>query len=66
MLRLLLLGSLVYGMVIGLRDGWLIIKWSQLFHNIGFSQVDPEKPVTWSEFVIDSLEKDLQQQKDDF
>ena len=53
-------------MLIGLRDGWLIIKWSQLFHNIGFSQVDPEKPVTRSEFVIDSLEKDLQQQKDNF
>ena len=61
MLRLLLLGFLIYGMVLGLRDGWMVIKWSQLFHNMGFSQVDPEKPLNWSDFVIDSLEKDLQE-----
>ncbi len=57
----MLLGFLIYGMVLGLRDGWMVIKWSQLFHNMGFSQVDPEKPLNWSDFVIDSLEKDFQE-----
>ncbi len=57
----MLLSFLIYGMVLGLRDGWMVIKWSQLFHNMGFSQVDPEKPLNWSDFVIDSLEKDFQE-----
>ena len=57
MLRLLFLGALFYGMVIGIRDEWLIIKWSKLFHNIGFTQVDPNKPMNWSEFIVNTLEK---------
>ncbi len=54
----MLLGALLYGMVHGLRDGWLVVKWSKLFHNIGLTQVDPEKPINWSEFIINSLQKD--------
>ena len=42
----------------GLRDGWLVVKWSKFFHDIGFSQVDPEKPMNWSEFIINRLETD--------
>ncbi len=41
----------------GLHDGWLVVKWSVLLHNIGFNQVDPQKPINWSEFIINSLEK---------
>ncbi len=52
-------------MVIGLRDGWLVVKWSQLFHNIGFTHVDPNKPINWSEFLINSLEKDSSIKSDD-
>ena len=44
-------------MATGFRDGWLVVKWSQLFHNIGFTQVDPNKPINWSELLINSLEK---------
>ncbi len=58
MFRLLLLIALVYGIGLGLRDGWLVIKWSQLLHNIGFEQVDPENPMNWSEFIINSLDKE--------
>ena len=56
---------MIYGIAIGLRDGWLIVKWSQLFYNVGFSQVDPEKPMNWSEFIIDRLrENEAKQIKD--
>ncbi|WP_269622086.1 4-hydroxythreonine-4-phosphate dehydrogenase [Prochlorococcus marinus] len=65
MLRFLFLGLVIYGIAIGLRDGWLIVKWSQLFYNVGFSQVDPEKPMNWSEFIIDRLtENESKQDKD--
>ena len=58
MFRLLILLALLYGMGRGLRDGWLVVKWSKFFHDIGFSQVDPEKPMNWSEFIINRLETD--------
>lgn len=45
-------------MVTGLKDGWLIIKWSRFFHSIGFTQVDPDKPMKWSDFIINQLGKD--------
>ncbi len=41
-----------------MRDGWLVIKWSQLFHSIGFSKVYPNKPMNWSEFIINNLDRD--------
>ena len=44
------------GIAIGLNDGWLIVRWSLLLHNIGFTQVDPEKPINWSEFIIKRLD----------
>ena len=44
-------------MLLGLTDGWLVIKWSVLFHNIGFTQVDPEKPINWSKLIITTLDK---------
>jgi len=53
MLRWLLLGFLFYGIGVGLHDGWLVVKWSQFFHEIGFTSVDPEKPLKWSEFISD-------------
>ncbi len=41
-----------------MRDGWLIVKWSRFFHSIGFTQVDPNKPMNWSDFIIYNLERD--------
>ena len=55
MLRLFLLGSLIYGMVIGLRDGWLVIKWSRFFHSIGFTKVDPNKPMNWPDLIMNNV-----------
>tara|TARA_Y100001968_G_C19327320_1_gene702421 strand:+ start:973 stop:1158 length:186 start_codon:yes stop_codon:yes gene_type:complete len=55
MLRLLLLGFLIFGFSTGLKDGWLVIKWSQLLHQVGFESVDPQKPMNWSEFILDRL-----------
>ena len=56
----------MYGITIGLRDGWLVVKWSQMLNNIGFTQVDPNKPINWSELIINTLEKDsLEKPEDD-
>ena len=52
-------------MALGLRDGWLVVKWSHLLHNIGFTQVDPEKPMNWSEFIINNLEKNSRIESED-
>ncbi len=54
-----------YGIAMGLNDGWLIVKWSKLFHNIGFTKVDPNKPMNWSYFLINILEKDTLNQEDE-
>ena len=45
-------------MASGMRDGWLVIKWSQFFHSIGFTQVDPNKPMNWLEFIINNVDKE--------
>ena len=45
-------------MASGMRDGWLVIKWSKFFHSIGFSKVDPNKPMNWSDFIINSLDRE--------
>ena len=58
MLRWLLLGLLLYGIGTGVRDGWLIVKWSQLLHEIGFTSVDPDKPLNLQEFLMDKNQKD--------
>ncbi len=39
-----------------MREGWLVIKWSQLLHEVGFTSVDPNKPIDWSEFILDWTE----------
>ena len=51
------LGFLLFGVTSGIRDGWLVVKWSQLFYQVGFTEVDPEKPLDWSEFFLGWLEK---------
>ncbi|KGG11668.1 hypothetical protein EV11_0793 [Prochlorococcus sp. SS52] len=56
---------MVYGIAQGMRDGWLVVKWSQLLHNIGFTQVDPNKPMNWSEFIINRLENDSSKDSDE-
>tara|TARA_Y100001968_G_C19425840_1_gene754317 strand:+ start:2012 stop:2188 length:177 start_codon:yes stop_codon:yes gene_type:complete len=58
MLRWLLIGFLIYGMGIGMRDGWIVVKWSQLINEIGFTSVDPEKPMDWSEFLLKQTRKE--------
>ena len=60
-MRFLALIILVYGMALGLHDGWLVVRWSVLLHNIGFTQIEPDKPITWSEFIINSFEKDQEE-----
>ena len=54
-MRWLLIGTMIFGISTGLRDGWLIIKWSQFLHEIGFTSVDPKKPLNWSEFLLERL-----------
>jgi len=58
MLRLLFLILLVYGIGTGMRDGWLTIKWSQLLHDVGFTEVDRDKPMDWNDFILKRLLKD--------
>ena len=58
MIRWFLVGLLIYGIGTGLKNGWLIVKWSQLLHEVGFTSVDPDRPVDWSEFIIDRFRKD--------
>ncbi|ABX07960.1 hypothetical protein [Prochlorococcus marinus] len=57
MLRLLALGFLVYGIGIGFKNGWLVIHWSPLLHDVGFTDVNREEPMNWSEFIRQRFEK---------
>ena len=50
---------LLYGFFLGLNQGWLVVKWSQLFYEVGFTTVDPEKPMKWKQFFIDRLKQDI-------
>ncbi len=56
MLRWLLFGLLLYGTGVGLRSGWIEVHWSQMFHEVGFADVDPEKPMNWSEFILERFD----------
>ena len=58
MLRWLVLGMLIFGLGTGLRDGWVIVKWSKLLHSVGFTSVNPEKPLNWKEFILQLSERD--------
>tara|TARA_B100000131_G_scaffold323163_2_gene380222 strand:- start:333 stop:512 length:180 start_codon:yes stop_codon:yes gene_type:complete len=57
MLRLLLFIFVFYGIFTGLKDGWLIIKWSYLLHHAGFLQTQPDKPINWNQFLIKQFQK---------
>ncbi|WP_320675883.1 4-hydroxythreonine-4-phosphate dehydrogenase [Prochlorococcus sp. MIT 1300] len=65
MLRLILLGLLFFGLTSGLRDGWLVIKWSQLLNQVGFAEVDPDKPLNWNEFLFSWLERNVDKSTSD-
>ncbi len=65
MLRLIVLVFLVYGMASGLREGWLVVKWSQFFYSIGFTKVEPDKPMNWSKFIINTFANDSSKQSED-
>jgi len=43
MLRTLLLGLLLFVLGAGIRNGWIILKWSQFFHDVGFTYIEPDK-----------------------
>tara|TARA_Y100001968_G_C19420082_1_gene751277 strand:+ start:1830 stop:1982 length:153 start_codon:yes stop_codon:yes gene_type:complete len=49
---------MLYSIGIGLRNGWLVVKWSQLLHEVGFTNVDPKKPLDWQEFILERFESD--------
>ena len=56
MLRWLLVGTLIYGIGTGLKNEWIVINWSQFLHEVGFTSVDPEKPIDWFEFILERFE----------
>ena len=58
MFRWLLIGVLIYGIGTGLKDGWLVVKWSQFFHDAGFTSVDPNEPMDWNKFIMDRFKSD--------
>ncbi len=43
MFRLLVLILLVYGIGVGLKDGWLKIQWNQLLNDAGVTEVDKDQ-----------------------
>ena len=55
MLRWFLAGLVIYGIGTGFKSGWLVVKWSQLFHEVGFTSVDPEQPMNWEDFIFNRL-----------
>jgi len=56
MLRWLLLGLLIFGLITGLKKGWVIINWEKFFNDSGFSSVDPDRPFKLSDFIIDEIQ----------
>ena len=48
MLRLLVIGLLLYGLGTALRQGWLEIQWSRFLHDAGLTFIDPDRPLTVS------------------
>jgi len=53
MLRTLFLGFLVFALGAGFKNGWLVVKWSKFFNDVGVTHVDPEKPINWSKLMRD-------------
>ena len=58
MLRLIIIVFLIYGIGTGLRDGWIVVKWSQFLNEMGITASDPDKPLNWSNFIFDRSLKD--------
>ncbi|MFZ9464114.1 MAG: hypothetical protein ACO262_10940 [Vulcanococcus sp.] len=47
MLRWLLLAGLSLGLVLGLRNGWVELRWDRLLHDAGAPFVpDPDRPAS--------------------
>ena len=40
----------------GLKNGWVVVNWSQFFHDVGYIDIDPEKPMNWSELIPDQMD----------
>ena len=51
---------MLYGIGTGLKDGWLVMKWSHFLHNIGFTSIDPKKPLNVTEFIIEQIDTNSQ------
>ena len=56
MLRILSLGLVIFALGAGFKNGWLVIKWSQFFHDIGYTSIDPKQPMNWSKFLLDKYD----------
>ena len=59
-MRWFLAGLLIYGLGTGFQNGWIIVRWSQLFHDVGFTSVDPDLPIDWSDFILERIGIDLE------
>ena len=53
MLRWLIIGLLFYGITIGLKDGWLTVKWNNLLNEVGLTRSEVDKVMHFSEFILD-------------
>ena len=49
MLRLLVIGLLLYGLGTALREGWLEVQWSRFLHDAGLTFIDPDRPLRFDE-----------------
>ena len=50
-MRLLILIFIMIGFSQGLNKNWIILNWSQFFHDIGFERVDPQKEIEWNQVI---------------
>ena len=57
MLRLLVIGLLIYGLGTALRKGWLEVQWSRFLHDAGLTFIDPERPLKPEEVPVISPER---------
>ena len=52
MLRLLVIGLLLYGLGTALREGWLEVQWSRFLHDAGLTFIDPDRPMQLHEMPL--------------
>ena len=57
MLRLLVIGLLLYGLGTALRQGWLEVQWSRFLHDAGLTFIDPDRPLKLQEVPAISPER---------